>query len=275
MDTTELESAPSGRLDGGRIVIGSAVGKTPEVIHGEAANILPAFRGTVDLIIADPPYNQGIEYDGCDDKLSPSVYEIFTDLWLNATMKALKPTGAFWVVINDDWVSTVDLLAKQVGFIRRNWVIWRYQFGQHQTRKFVPEKVHLLSYVKESLGFTFNDRAIRIKSRRQELGDKRADPGGRVPGDVWEYPRVAGTHAERVDWHPCQLPIAMLERIVKACSNPGELVVDPFCGSATTGVAAVSHGRRFVGIDQSALYVRKGQARLDRFTDQRRLLGTA
>ena len=92
--------------------------------------------------------------------------------------------------------------------------------------------------------------SVTVPSARQtKYGDKRAAAGGKNLDDVWQIPRIAGTHAERVEEVPTQLPIALVRLVVGCCSNPGDLVVDPFCGLGTTGVVAGELGRRFVGIE--------------------------
>jgi site-specific DNA-methyltransferase (adenine-specific) len=98
--------------------------------------------------------------------------------------------------------------------------------------------------------------AVRIPSARQTTyADIRANPIGKLPDDVWSFSRVCGTFNERVQWHPCQMPERILERIVKVSSNPGDVVLDPFSGSGTTSVVAAQLGRQYIGTDLSAEYV--------------------
>ena len=90
------------------------------------------------------------------------------------------------------------------------------------------------------------------RARPTEYNDKRADPWGRLPYDTWsEFPRVCGTFREREGWHGCQMPEALLMLIILVSSNPGDVVLDPFAGSGTTGEAAHLLGRRFLLIDSS------------------------
>jgi len=148
-------------------------------------------------------------------------------------------------------------------------------------KKFTPSHTHLFHYVKDLKEFTFNAENIKVQSARASIyNDKRAKSGGRLPDDVWVLrpqaipegfqpesdtwfvPRVCGTHKERVKWHTCQMPEAVLERIIKVSSNPGNMVLDPFAGSASTGVVSKRLGRHFLGIEMSKEYAEKGQARL-------------
>ena len=124
--------------------------------------------------------------------------------------------------------------------------------------------------VKDPEHFTFNVEAIRVPSARQLVyADRRANPAGRLPDDTWilrpqdlpegfqpdddtwYFPRVCGTFKERAGWHGCQMPEQLLGRIIRACSNEDDLVLDPFAGSGTTLAVAKKLGRRFVGFELS------------------------
>ena len=113
--------------------------------------------------------------------------------------------------------------------------------------------------------FTFNDFAVRVPSDRQLLyNDKRANPTGKMPDDVWNtYSRVCGTFKERTGWHPCQMPESLLKRIVSVSSNPNDCVLDPFCGSGTTASAALQLSRHYLGIEISEQYVVNAIERLE------------
>ena len=142
------------------------------------------------------------------------------------------------------------------GLYFRNTIKWHETFGNNCTRKFgrTSRPIHY---------FTKHPKWFVLPSDRQvKYADKRANPAGKVMDDVWAIPRVAGTHAERIAGSPTQLPIALLQRIVAVASDPGDLVLDPFSGSATTGVAAAEEGRRYVGVEINAEYVERSTARL-------------
>ena len=129
--------------------------------------------------------------------------------------------------------------------------------------------------------FTFNGEAVRVPSARQTTyADRRANPAGKMPddtwvlrpqederlfppaSDTWYVPRVCGTFKERTG-HPCQMPEAVLERIIRVSSNPGDLVLDPFAGSGTTLATARRLGRRYLGIELSAEYAAAIRRRLE------------
>jgi len=235
------------------------------VTKGDCIEILSSLEAPVaDLIFADPPFNIGYKYDVYEDHKAYDEYYAWTEQWMRAcAKKALKPAGTFWIAIGDEYAAEVRIIANDLELHLRNWVIWHYTFGQNTKRKFARSHTHLFYFVKDPAQFTFNDMAVRIPSARQTTyADKRANPVGKVPDDVWSFSRVCGTFNERVRWHPCQMPERVLERIVEASSNPGDLVLDPFSGSGTTCVAAARLGRRYAGIDVSAEYVAESERRI-------------
>ena len=216
-----------------------------------------------DLIFADPPFNIGYKYDVYEDRKAHDDYYAWTERWMTACCDVLTPTGAFWIAIGDDYAAEVKIIGDRLGLHLRNWVIWHYTFGQNTKSKFARSHTHLFYWTRDPKKFTFNDMAVRVPSARQTTyADKRANPKGKLPDDVWSFSRVCGTFNERVKWHPCQMPERLLERIIKVSSAPGDLVLDPFSGSGTTLVVAARLGRRYLGIDVSDQYVRHSRKRL-------------
>ncbi len=228
----------------------------------EWLNAAPA--GWADLVFADPPFNIGYKYDVYEDVKAYDEYFAWTEAWMKACTRALTDTGTFWVAIGDEYAAEVRLIGRKLGLTLRNWVVWHYTFGQNTRRKFARSHAHLFYFVKDPVEFTFNDAAVRTFSDRQRVyRDKRANPLGKIPDDTWtEFPRVCGTFGEREGWHPCQMPVSLLERIVRACSNVDDLVFDPFAGSGTTLVAARRQGRRYAGTEMSGNYVTQVRRRL-------------
>lgn len=235
-----------------------------EVLVGDCLKLMPQIPdGSVDLIFADPPFNIGYEYDQYDDTLSKDDYVKFTRDWVGECVSALADHGSFWVAIGDERAAEVKWTIDGFGMHFRNWVIWNYNFGVYTTSKFGRHHTHILYYTKSKNNFTFNHDKIRVESERQRLGDPRASPHGRVPGDVWDFKRVAGTHKGRVKDHPCQMNPDVLERIIMACSDPGDLVFDPFVGSGTTLAVAKKLGRRAFGCELSESYAEAARRRVD------------
>jgi len=247
----------------------------------------------IDLAFADPPFNIGYEYDQYDDRLESEQYLDWCEAWIGQVHRVLKPQGTFWLAIGDEYAAELKLLSQRLGFHCRNWVIWYYTFGVHCKRKFTRSHAHLFYFVRDPQTFTFNADAIKVPSARQMVyRDKRAKKGGRVPDDTWilrpqdcpesfsaeedtwYFPRVAGTFKERAGFHGCQMPEQLLGRIIRACSNPGNIVLDPFSGSATTLAVAKKLERSFIGFELSEDYVRMGTERLDAIQPGDRLVGS-
>jgi site-specific DNA-methyltransferase (adenine-specific) len=254
------------------------------IVKGDCIKLLnDSPKEWVDLVFADPPFNIGYRYHNYDDAQKTEDYLKFSEDWMRAVHRALKPNGSFYLAIGDEYAADLCVLARRtIGFHLRNWIIWHYTFGQQTKQKFAKSHTHILYFTKSKDEFTFNPDAVRVASARQTTyGDRRANPKGKLPDDVWylrpqETPpeffdsasdtwnvsRVCGTFGEREGWHGCQMPLGVLERVIKASSNPGDLVLDPFNGSGTTCVSAALLKRRYIGIDQSAEYVSHARKRL-------------
>jgi site-specific DNA-methyltransferase (adenine-specific) len=222
---------------------------TNTVLTGDCRDVLPTLpAGIADLVIADPPFNADKLYPSYKDCLPRAAYLAFTDRWLAEVRRVLAPTGSLFVQIADEWAGHLQVRLDALGLHWRNTVIWRYTFGPHQKRKFGRDHQQLLYYTADRKRFVFNADAIRVRSARQEQGDRRADPRGRVPGDVWHFSRINGTFRERLG-HCCQTPEKLLERVVLVASNPGELVLDPLAGTGSALAVARRLGRRYLGIE--------------------------
>ena len=239
-------------------------------------------EGSVDLAFADPPFNIGYKYDVYEDRKAAQDYLDWTRKWGEALVRTLKPTGTFWLAIGDDFAAELKLIfQRELGLFCRSWVIWYYTFGVNCKYKFSRSHTHLFHFIKDPKDFTFNADAIRVPSARQLVyNDSRAVSGGRLPDDtwilrpqdapesfqpeedVWYFPRVCGTFKERSGWHGCQMPEQLLGRIIKACSNPGETVLDPFSGSGTTLVVAKKLERHYIGFELSRNYANQARSRL-------------
>jgi site-specific DNA-methyltransferase (adenine-specific) len=243
--------------------------------------------GSVNLVFADPPFNIGYEYDQYDDRQDDQKYLDWCQDWIREVHRILKPTGTFWLAIGDEYAAELKVAAQRdIGFTTRSWVIWYYTFGVNCKNKFSRSHAHLFHFVKDEKNFTFNadDSAIRVPSARALVyGDKRANPKGRLPDDTWIlrpqdfqsdrygftpeqdtwfFSRVAGTFKERQGFHGCQMPEQLLARIIRASSNEGDVVFDPFTGSGTTLAVAKKLGRTFLGTELSTEYAKAATDRL-------------
>ncbi len=253
-----------------------------QVLQGDCVQLLADRLApeSVDLVFADPPFNIGYDYDVYHDRRVKEEYLEWTDAWLGAVRRVLKPTGALFVAIGDEYAAEMKVRLDGLGLVMRNWIVWHYTFGVNCTKKFNRSHAHIFYYVADPKRFTFNAAEVRVPSARQTTyADARANPAGKLPDDTWvlrpqestshfpsgddtwAIPRVCGTFKERTA-HPCQMPEAVLERIVKVASNPGDLVLDPFAGSGTTLAAAKRLKRQYLGIELSEEYAVAIRARL-------------
>lgn len=263
-----------------------------DCIAGMAA--LPA--ESVDLVFADPPFNIGYDYDVYHDRREHDHYLDWSRQWIKEVHRVLKPDGTFWLAIGDDYAAELKVLSQELGFHSRSWVIWYYTFGVNCTQKFTRSHTHLLYFVKDPQKFTFlaDEPANRIPSARQLVyNDARANPKGRLPDDTWilrpqdladcftaeedtwYFPRVAGTFKERAGYHGCQMPEQLLGRIIRLCSREGELVLDPFGGSASSLITAKKLSRNFLGFELSPEYAARGMDRLAQVNVGDPLVGSA
>ncbi len=236
-----------------------------KIVCGDCIEVLSnVTEPFADLIFADPPFNIGYKYDKYHDKVKSKNYIAWTEDWMAACKRVLKPHGSFYIAIGDEYAANIKNIADGLGLFMRNWIIWHYTFGQQTKNKFARAHTHIFYFANDKNNFTFNDFAVRVPSDRQLIyNDRRANPVGKMPDDVWsEFSRVCGTFKERAGWHPCQMPENLLKRIVVVSSNPGDCVLDPFSGSGTTAAAAYQLGRNYVGIDTSRQYVRNADKRL-------------
>lgn len=235
----------------------------------------------VDLGFCDPPFNIGFEYSNYDDSRPYEEYRDWSAEWMGQVYRILKPGGAFWLCIGDEFVSELKVIAHRgLGFNLVSWVVWYYTFGQNSSKKLTRSHCHLLYFVKGKKANTFNQATVKVPSSRQLVyDDKRAKDGGRLPDDTWvlrpqwlpdafcsgedtwQISRVCGTFKERQNT-PNQLPEPLLGRIIRLCSNPGDLVFDPMAGSGTTLAVAKKLDRRYAGFELSPAYATLAQRRV-------------
>ncbi|MDY3563645.1 site-specific DNA-methyltransferase [Gemmata sp. JC673] len=238
----------------------------------QVLNTLPA--GCADLVFADPPFNIGYQYDVYDDKRAKADYLTWTENWLAAAVRVLAPHGSLFLAIGDEFVAEHKVRLDALGLTMRNWVVWHYTFGVNCSKKFNRSHAHILYYVRDPKNHQFFPDEVRVPSARMTTyADKRANPVGKLPddtwvlrpqesdahfapdSDTWHVPRICGTFHERNEaGHKCQMPEAVLDRVIRVASKPGDLVLDPFAGSGTTLAVAKKLGRRYFGVELSEQY---------------------
>ncbi len=197
---------------------------------------------------------------GWNDRMPRREYERFTFDWLDACIDCLAPHGSIFVNIPDDTAAECVIHLKRRGLTMINWCIWHFRFGQNRSSSFIMSKVHVLYFAKNLDDRIWNPNDIlELSDRASIYGDPRTmakneNKGLRVPMDVWYgkyWGRIQGNNKERRHNHHNQIPEIYLERVIKACSNPGDLVLDPFCGSGTTSTVARALGRRSITCEYS------------------------
>ena len=241
------------------------------IYFGDSIKVLGALDdASVDLLFADPPYNIGKKFgDFVDAWPSDVAYAEWCYVWLSLCLKKLKPTGSMYVMTSTQAMPYLDIwLRAKLTILSR--IVWHYDSSGVQAKKYFGSLYEpILFCVKDSKNYTFNASDIEVEARTgavRKLIDYRKEvptpyKTTKVPGNTWYIPRVRYRMDEYED-HPSQKPEALLERIIKASSDPGDLVLDPFAGVFTTCAVAQRLGRRSIGIEAQEEYVKVGLRRL-------------
>ena len=227
-----------------------------------------------DLVVTSPPYNIGKEYE---DQKPLEDYVAWQKRIIEKIYVRLKDTGSIcWQVgnyVDNGSIVPLDIelspIFKALNMQLRNRIIWHFGHGLHNKNRFSGRYEVVMWYTKSDK-YTFNLDDVRIPAkypgkrsyRGARKGEPSGNPLGKNPEDVWDIPNVKGNHVEKAA-HPCQFPVGLIERLVLALTNKNELVFDPFSGVATSGVAALLHGRYFWGCELVKEYIDQGQERLE------------
>lgn len=224
----------------------------------EALKKIPA--ESFPLTITSPPYNIGKEYEEC---LPLNQYLSWCVEWIQEIYRLTYPSGAFWLNLgytsipgSAKAIPIPYLLWDKIPFYLIQEIVWNYGAGVAGKKFFSPRNEKILWYVKDPNNYIFNLDEIRdpnVKYPNQKKNGKiKVNPLGKNPTDVWSFPKVTSgknrASKERTS-HPAQFPIAVIDRIVKASSNPGDLILDPFLGSGTTAIAALTLNRSVIGFE--------------------------
>jgi adenine-specific DNA-methyltransferase len=240
--------------------------------------------GSVDLIVSSPPYCMGKEYD-----TSGRVEDFVADHERLAPLlaAALKDGGSLcWQVghhVNNGVVVPLDAIVYQIFseqevLLLRNRIVWTFGHGVHAGRRFSGRHETILWFTKGE-NYEFNLDAVRVPQKYPgkrhykgpNKGEFSGNPLGKNPSDVWDIPNVKSRHVEKTD-HPCQFPVALVQRLVRALTKPGGLVADPFMGSGSSAVAAGLERRRFVGCDIDKSYVAIAEKRVEQLNTGARIV---
>lgn len=244
-----------------------------QIISGDCIEVMNGLpEGSVDLIFADPPYNLQLKgqlhrpdnskVDACDDDWdqfsSFAAYDNFSRQWLKAARRILKPNGAIWVIGSYHNIYRVGTALQDAGFWILNDVVWRKSNPMPNFRGKRLTNAHetmIWAGKSDSSKYTFNYEALK------ELND-----GIQMRSD-WVLPICNGNERLKNDEgekaHPTQKPESLLHRILVGSTSPGDVILDPFFGTGTTGAVAKKLGRHFIGIEREEAYRKVAQKRID------------
>ena len=249
--------------------------------EGDCSKLLKKLPdGSVDLIVTSPPYCIGKAYESPKDDIETfksQHLKIFSDIY-----RILKKGGSIcWQVgyhVGNSSVIPLDYYIYSIftersssldePLILRNRIIWTFGHGLNSTQRFSGRHETILWFTKGNT-YDFNLDCIRVPQKYPgkkaykgaNKGNYSGNPFGKNPSDVWDIPNVKAQHVEKTD-HPCQFPVAIPQRLVKALTPINGFVLDPFMGSGTSGVAAIIEGRRFVGAEIKKEYYKIAKERV-------------
>ncbi len=232
--------------------------------------------GLIPLTVTSPPYNIGKEYESAKEI---NEYLDWCERWIREIHRLTARDGSFW--LNLGYVSLPGrakaipipyLIWNRIPFFLIQEIIWNYGAGVAARQSFSPRNEKFLWYVKNPDDYPFDLDAVRdpnVKYPHQKKNGKlKCNPLGKNPTDVWQIPKVTSgknrSSKERTP-HPAQFPLALVERIIKACSRPGDVVFDPFAGSGSLIEAALRTDRIAVGIELNKGYVDLAGQRINAF----------
>jgi adenine-specific DNA-methyltransferase len=225
---------------------------------------------SVDLIFADPPYNIGKNFNGRPDSWHTEAdYLQWCYRWLDLCILKLRHNGSLYLMASTQSMPYLDIyLRDKLHILSR--IVWHYDSSGVQAKKYYGSLYEpILFCVKDEKNYIFNASDILVEAKtgaKRKLIDYRKPiptqyNTQKVPGNVWQFPRVR-YRMDEYENHPTQKPELLLERIIRASSNPGSLVLDPFAGTFTTPFVARKLGRRTVSIEIEEEYIKIGLRRL-------------
>jgi len=246
--------------------------KDHKIYQGDAIEVLQnkIEDNSIDLIFVDPPYNIGKNFNGFKDKWSKDEdYLKWCYQWIDLLLKKLKKSGSLYIMTSTQFIPYFDIyLRDKISILSR--IIWAYDSSGVQAKKYYGSMYEpILFCVKDKKNYTFNSNEILVEAKtgsKRKLIDYRKNPPQpyntkKVPGNVWNFPRVRYRMTEYEN-HPTQKPIALLKRIIKASSNEGDVVLDPFSGTFTTSYVAKKLNRKSIGIEIDETYTKIGIRRV-------------
>lgn len=229
--------------------------------HGDCMEFLRTVPdASIQLIITSPPYNIGKEYETV---LDIETYKAQQCQVIEECIRVLKSSGSIcWEVgnyVNNGEIIPLDVLLydyfKGNGLKLRNRIVWHFEHGLHCKNRF-SGRYETINWFTKSDDYVFNLDAVRVPQKYPgkkhfkgpNRGEYSGNPKGKNPSDVWDIPNVKANHVEKTE-HPCQFPVALVQRLVLSLTHEDDIVFDPFMGVGTTAVAALLNGRRTAGTE--------------------------
>jgi len=249
--------------------------------NGDCNDLLKTIPNeSINMIITSPPYCMGKAYENPHDDIETfrsQHIKIFSDIY-----RILKPGGSIcWQTgyhVNNSCIFPLDYYIYDI-FTRnnnqlayplmlRNRIVWSFGHGLNSSKRFSGRHEIILWFTKGD-NYSFDLDSVRVPQKypgkRSYKGPNKGklsgNPLGKNPSDIWEIPNVKAQHVEKTD-HPCQFPVALPQRLIKALTKENDIVLDPFMGSGTTGVAALLENRRFVGAEIQENYYKISRQRI-------------
>lgn len=229
---------------------------------------------SIDLIVADPPYCLGKDYDNGSDKLKPDEYLKWSKKWISTVIPKLKKTGSFYIFLTWQFSPEIFSFMKK-RLIMVNEIIWDRKVPSMggSTRKFSSVHDNIGFFVKDkeyyfdldSIRIPYDPETKKARTRSIFVGKKWLEIGYN-PKDVWSVPRIHAQDPERED-HPTQKPVEILKRMVLASCPKNGLVLDPFMGSGSTAMACILNSRNYVGFEINKKYCNIAEKRLNKITN--------
>lgn len=243
--------------------------------YGDCLDVLRQMPdASVQLVITSPPYNIGKEYE---KKENLDKYLEFQEKVIRECCRILNHQGSIcWQVgnfIENGEIIPLDVVTypifAKLGMKLRNRIIWHFGHGLHASKRF-SGRYETINWLTKSDDYYFNLDPVRIPQKYPnkkyykgpKKGELSSNPLGKNPTDVWEIPNVKNNHPEKTI-HPCQFPVALVERLILSLTREDDLVFDPFMGVGTTAVAALLHNRRSAGAETEKKYLDIAKERLN------------
>lgn len=237
------------------IILGDSIEKLSEVPDD-----------SVDLVVTSPPYFVGKEYDTSKDLQD---FQSLIQRVTSVLASKIKPSGSIcWEVgyhVDGNQISPLDyyihnVMVKYPEFNLQNRIIWSFGHGYHPKRRFSGRHETVMWYTRGT-DYYFDLDSVRVPQKYPgkthykggKKGEPSGNPKGKNPSNVWDIPAVKAAHVEKTT-HPCQFPVALVQRLIRALCPSDGLLLDPFAGVGSAGVAAIVEGRRFLGVEINQKY---------------------